>query len=64
MLLAQYVATSITIVTTDGRIFQGVILGFDQTSNIILEKCHEKILKEDSTDSISLGTTVIRGDNV
>uniref|UniRef100_A0A8C9H023 U6 snRNA-associated Sm-like protein LSm8 n=1 Tax=Piliocolobus tephrosceles TaxID=591936 RepID=A0A8C9H023_9PRIM len=53
----------ILVVTNDSRIFTGELKGFDQTTNIILGNCYERIYKE-SLEKISLGLYIIRGDSV
>lgn len=45
--------------------FQGVLKGFDQTINVILEECHERVFSVDSpVELVPLGLYVIRGDNM
>ena len=44
---------------------QGVLRGFDQTINVVLEESHERILStSDAGQRIDLGLYLIRGDNV
>ena len=33
----------VQIVTNDGRNIVGVLKGFDQTTNVILDECHERV---------------------
>ncbi|MFQ5969368.1 MAG: LSM domain-containing protein [Nitrososphaerales archaeon] len=44
-----------------GKVIRGTLLGFDQHMNLLLEKS-EELLDEGKTNS--LGTIVVRGDNV
>ncbi|RKP04422.1 U6 snRNA-associated Sm-like protein LSm8, partial [Thamnocephalis sphaerospora] len=55
----------VSIVTADGRVIVGTLRGFDQTTNIILERCHERVFSADEgVEVVALGLYVIRGDNV
>ena len=53
----------ITIITLLSIV--GVLRGFDQVLNIVLEKCHERIFstKEGMVQNV-LGLYMIRGDNM
>lgn len=44
-----------------GKVIRGTLLGFDQHMNLLLEES-EELLDEGKTNS--LGTIVVRGDNV
>lgn len=58
-------AELIEVITSDGRVIVGVLRGFDQSINLALEDCHERIYSRDSGVEISpLGLYVIRGDTV
>ncbi|VWU52309.1 U6 snRNA-associated Sm-like protein LSm8, putative [Hepatocystis sp. ex Piliocolobus tephrosceles] len=61
--IESYLENEILVVTNDSRIFTGELKGFDQTTNIILGNCYERIYKE-SLEKISLGLYIIRGDSV
>ncbi|KYO00878.1 putative U6 snRNA-associated Sm-like protein LSm8 [Plasmodium gaboni] len=61
--IESYLENEILVITNDSRIFTGKLKGFDQTTNIILGNCHERIYKE-SLEKISLGVYIIRGDTV
>lgn len=44
---------------------QGRFKGFDQATNVILEKCYERVFSKDNgVDQVPLGLYVIRGDNM
>eukprot|EP00968_Pinguiococcus_pyrenoidosus_P007101 scaffold470_cov257-Pinguiococcus_pyrenoidosus.AAC.16 len=44
---------------------QGNLRGYDQTTNLILENCHERIFAPDEgVEEVPLGLYIIRGDNV
>eukprot|EP01054_Gregarina_sp_Poly1_P011461 Gregarina_sp_Poly_1__11460@NODE_982_length_5477_cov_40_042884_g686_i1_p4_GENE_NODE_982_length_5477_cov_40_042884_g686_i1NODE_982_length_5477_cov_40_042884_g686_i1_p4_ORF_typecomplete_len105_score16_95LSM/PF01423_22/1_3e13DUF2642/PF10842_8/0_086Hfq/PF17209_3/0_2_NODE_982_length_5477_cov_40_042884_g686_i115161830 len=64
-LLSSLVDQSIGVITIDGRLFQGKLIGFDQSTNIVLEHCEEKIVTgQDGFTTMSLGVYLIRGDTV
>lgn len=56
---------SVTVITCDGRIILGELVGHDQVQNLILKEAHERVYStEDSVERVPLGLYVIRGDNV
>lgn len=56
---------SICVVTSDGRIIVGILIGHDQVQNLILNDAHERIYSVDAdVEEIPLGLYVIRGDNL
>lgn len=58
-------AEIISVITCDGRNIVGFLRGFDQTCNLILEDCHERIYSTTAgVDQVPLGLYIIRGDNV
>ncbi|KAI9599218.1 hypothetical protein BDF19DRAFT_381706, partial [Syncephalis fuscata] len=55
----------ISVVTADGRVILGILRGFDQTTNIIMERCYERVFSADEgVEVVPLGLYVVRGDNV
>ena len=47
------------------RALQGILRGYDQTVNLILDECHERVYNTDKgVDRVTLGLYIIRGDNV
>ena len=56
---------SITVVTCDGRLLVGILVGHDQVQNLILKDAEERIYsEEDDVEIVPLGLYMIRGDNV
>ena len=54
-----------TVVTSDGRILVGILVGVDPVQNLILNEAHERVYSEDAdAEIVPLGLYVIRGDNV
>ncbi|CBZ53686.1 U6 snRNA-associated protein LSm8-like protein,related [Neospora caninum Liverpool] len=63
--LQTLVDQKVEIVTVDGRVFVGTLKGFDQSTNLILDKCEERIYSLDAAvEQIALGLYLIRGDNI
>ncbi|EDW57092.1 U6 snRNA-associated Sm-like protein LSm8 [Drosophila virilis] len=63
--LESYINHTVSIITADGRNFIGTLKGFDQTINIIIDECHERVFSTTSgIEQIVLGLHIIRGDNI
>ena len=63
--LSECTTKRITILTCDGRLITGVMLGYDQLQNLILSKSFERVYSIDAPpERVELGLSVIRGDNV
>lgn len=46
-------------------LWQGLLKGFDQTINVILENSHERVYSSASgVEQVALGLYIIRGDNM
>lgn len=44
---------------------QGYLRGFDQTVNLIVDECHERVYSQSAgVEQVPLGLYIIRGDNV
>lgn len=55
----------VTVITADGRVFTGYLKSFDQSMNLFLKDCFEKIYSnEDGVSFLKMGLYMIRGDNV
>lgn len=64
-LLALAFTESVCVVTSDGRIILGELVGHDQVQNLILNNAKERVYAEGLTpELVELGLYVIRGDNV
>ena len=56
---------SVCIVTSDGRMIVGTLIGHDQVQNLILKEAHERIYSQDAdVEEMPLGLYVVRGDNL
>ncbi|OTF75872.1 Lsm1-like protein [Euroglyphus maynei] len=63
--LESYVGRTVSVITVDGRQIVGTLKGFDQTINIIMEECHERVYSVSAgVEQVFLGLYIIRGDNV
>jgi len=63
-LLESFVDQTISVITNDGRNIVGVLRGFDQLTNVILDECHERVYSQNGIEQVVLGLYIIRGDNV
>ncbi|KAF3339781.1 N-alpha-acetyltransferase 38, NatC auxiliary subunit [Carex littledalei] len=58
-------ADVISVITNDGRNIVGVLKGFDQATNIILDESHERVYStKEGVQQLVLGLYIIRGDNI
>ncbi len=56
---------TICVITSDGRVITGELVGNDQVQNIILNQAQERVYTDDApVETVDLGLYVIRGDNV
>ena len=64
-MLEGWVSKVVQIVTNDGRNIVGVLKGFDQTTNVILEDCNERVFSSTAgVEQVALGLYIVRGDNI
>ncbi|OEH78751.1 U6 snRNA-associated Sm-like protein LSm8 [Cyclospora cayetanensis] len=55
----------VCVLTFDGRLFMGTLIAFDQSTNLVLNKCTEKVVHEDApVEIVPLGLYLLRGDNI
>jgi len=63
--LEPYVNHLVSVITVDGRNIVGTLKGYDQSVNVILDDCHERVYSGvKGIEQVLLGLYVIRGDNV
>ncbi|CAN7039677.1 unnamed protein product, partial [Brassica rapa subsp. trilocularis] len=63
--LESLVDQIISVITNDGRNIVGVLKGFDQATNIILDESHERVFStKEGVQQLVLGLYIIRGDNM
>lgn len=64
-MLEPMVDKVVEVVTNDGRVIVGLLKGFDQATNVILEECHERVFSSDKgVEQVVLGLYLVRGDNI
>ncbi|KAI9493236.1 hypothetical protein BDB00DRAFT_380753 [Zychaea mexicana] len=64
-LLQPYVDQSVLVITLDGRVLVGILKGTDQTANVILTNCEERVFSSvDGTQVVPLGLYLVRGDSI
>lgn len=57
----------VRVVTSDARLFEGTLQGFDNSTNIIMNHCIERIIYPEETEEnqeIALGLYLMRGGNI
>lgn len=64
--LAEFVGTQVTVITNDGKHYVGLLRGYDQATNLLLQECQERVYSTKSGVQIiqNPGIYCIRGDNV
>ncbi|KAK1353093.1 hypothetical protein POM88_052931 [Heracleum sosnowskyi] len=63
--LENLVDQIISVITNDGRNILGILKGFDQATNIILDESHERVYStKEGVQQLVLGLYIIRGDNI
>ncbi|EAS66841.1 LSM domain-containing protein [Dictyostelium discoideum AX4] len=63
-MLESYLKKQVLVLTADGRSIIGTLRGIDQTINVVLEKCHERVYSDEGIEVIPLGVHLIKGDDV
>jgi len=64
-LLQPTLDTRVCVITCDGRNIFGILRGYDNSMNIILDDALERIFSIDQKPIINpIGTYLIRGDNL
>jgi len=54
----------VNIITNDGRVFTGILKSFDQSMNMVIKSCHEKVYSKEGVKFVEIGMYFIRGDNI
>ncbi|GAQ84239.1 U6 snRNA-associated Sm-like protein LSm8 [Klebsormidium nitens] len=63
--LEPFVDQPVSVITNDGRNIVGILKGFDQATNLILDESHERVYSTaEGVEQLVLGLYIIRGDNV
>ena len=60
-----YLNKVVQVVTNDGRNIVGLLKGFDQSTNVVLEDCNERVFSSTAgVEQVALGLYIVRGDNI
>ncbi len=63
--LESFMNKVISVITGDGRNIVGLMKGFDQTINIVMEDSHERVYSlKTGVEQVPLGLYIVRGDNM
>mmetsp|Transcript_817 Transcript_817/g.1901 ORF Transcript_817/g.1901 Transcript_817/m.1901 type:complete len:101 (-) Transcript_817:95-397(-) len=62
--LAPYIDSNVSIITNDGKHIVGILKGFDQATNLILEGSHERVYSPDGVEEHEIGLYLVRGDSI
>ncbi|MEM1583754.1 MAG: LSm family protein [Nitrososphaerota archaeon] len=60
--LSESLGGKVLVRLRNGKILRGILQGYDQHMNLILEQAEE--LNDENSSSKQLGTIVVRGDNI
>ena len=61
-ILSQSLGNTVLVKLRNGRMLRGILQGYDQHMNLVLEKAEE--IREENTENKQLGVIVVRGDNI
>ncbi|CUM53099.1 unnamed protein product [Debaryomyces tyrocola] len=65
--LKEFLEKKVRVITTDARLFEGTLQGFDNSTNVIINNCIERLIypdEEDDNQEIHLGLYLMRGGNI
>ncbi|KAK6461547.1 hypothetical protein DFJ63DRAFT_185137 [Scheffersomyces coipomensis] len=65
--LKDYIEKRVRVISTDARLFEGILQGYDKSTNIILSDCIERIIypePEEENQEIPMGLYLMRGGNI
>ncbi|KAJ7439318.1 hypothetical protein FB451DRAFT_1027012 [Mycena latifolia] len=63
--LQGYVDRRVLLILQDGRVIVGVMVGFDQKSNVVLSDSKERIYSiDEGVEEIPLGLYLVKGDMI
>ena len=62
--LSKYLNNQMQVVTSDGSIIIGKLIGYDSSVNLIISNTIMRIFSLTGTETLDLGLYVIRGDNI
>ncbi|PVU91785.1 hypothetical protein BB561_004209 [Smittium simulii] len=60
-----YLKQKVSVLTNDGRVLVGLLEGFDNKINLILNNAEERVFSlEAAVETIQLGLYILRGDSI
>ncbi|THH06011.1 hypothetical protein EW145_g4383 [Phellinidium pouzarii] len=63
--LQGYIDRQVLLVLQDGRTIVGILLGFDQRSDIVLSESKERIYSiDEGVEEVPLGLYLVKGDQI
>ncbi|KAL1571420.1 U6 snRNA-associated Sm-like protein LSm8 [Candida albicans P76067] len=67
--LSSFLEKKVHVITSDARFFEGILEGYDKSTNIILSNCIERIIyskddEEGENQEIPLGVYIMRGNEI
>ncbi|TMW66894.1 hypothetical protein Poli38472_012010 [Pythium oligandrum] len=63
--LQELMNRTISIITNDGRNIIGVLKGYDQAINVVLDDSFERVYSQkEPVEAVELGLYIVRGDNI
>ncbi|CAK9441477.1 uncharacterized protein LODBEIA_P53450 [Lodderomyces beijingensis] len=66
--LKTFIGKKINVITTDARYFEGILEGFDKTTNIVLSNSVERIIykqgEKEENEEIPSGVNIMRGNEI
>ncbi|KAJ7269862.1 hypothetical protein C8J57DRAFT_1323748 [Mycena rebaudengoi] len=63
--LQGYVDHRVLLILQDGRVIVGVLVGFDQRSNVVLSDSKERIYSiDEGVEEVPLGLYLVKGDMI
>uniref|UniRef100_K3WNE4 U6 snRNA-associated Sm-like protein LSm8 n=1 Tax=Globisporangium ultimum (strain ATCC 200006 / CBS 805.95 / DAOM BR144) TaxID=431595 RepID=K3WNE4_GLOUD len=63
--LQELMNQTISVITNDGRNIIGVLKGYDQCINVVLDDSFERVFStKEPVEAVELGLYIVRGDNI
>ncbi|KAK6201293.1 uncharacterized protein RJT21DRAFT_1239 [Scheffersomyces amazonensis] len=65
--LKDFLEKRVRVISTDARLFEGILQGYDKSTNIVLSDCIERIIYSEANEpnqEIEMGLYLMRGGNI
>ena len=63
-LIKEYLNHKVQVITNSGNIYVGILKGYDNPSNLVLQNTQMRTFSKDGTKIKECGLMIIRGDDV